>query len=53
MINAVLLLVTSSITDTLEIDGFGSALLAAVVLSLASMLIGVVIAIVLPGGDDS
>lgn len=53
VINAVLLLVTSSITDTLEIDGFGSALLAAVVLSLASMLIGVVIAIVLPGGDDS
>ena len=50
VINAVLLLVTSSITDTLEIDGFGSALLAAVVLSLASMLIGVVIAIVLPGG---
>lgn len=48
VINAVLLLVTDWLTDSLEIDGFGSALIAAVLLSLTSVVIGLVIAVVFP-----
>lgn len=44
VINAVLLLVTDWLTDWLEVDGFGSALLAAVALSVVSVLIGLVLA---------
>jgi putative membrane protein len=51
-INAAMLLVTDAVTDTLQIDGFGSALVAAVILAVASGLIGLVVAIVLPSGDD-
>jgi len=53
VINAGLLLMTEWLTDWLEIDGFLSALGAAVVLSLSSMLIGVVIAVVIPGSRRS
>lgn len=52
VINAAMLTLTDGLTDTLEIDGFGSALAAAVVLSIASVLIGLVISVVLPSGDD-
>ena len=52
VINAAMLLITDGLTDTLEIDGFGSALIAAVILSVASVLIGLVISVVLPSGDD-
>lgn len=48
VINAGLLLVTDWLTDWIEIDGFLSALGAAVVLSLTSMLIGAVMAVALP-----
>jgi putative membrane protein len=48
VINAGLLLVTDWLTDWIEIDGFLSALGAAVVLSLTSMLIGTVMAVALP-----
>jgi putative membrane protein len=53
VINAALLLMTDWLTDWLEIDGFLSALGAAVVLSLSSMLIGVVIGVVIPGSRRS
>lgn len=53
VINAGLLLMTEWLTDWLEIDGFLSALGAAVVLSLASMLIAVVIGVVIPGSRRS
>lgn len=46
VINAVLLLVTDWLTDWIEIDGFMSALGAAVILSLVSMLLGFVLALV-------
>lgn len=52
VINAVLLLITDGLTDSLEIDGFVSALGAAVILSLTSVVIGLVISVVLPNGDD-
>ena len=53
VINAGLLLMTEWLTDWLEIDGFLSALGAAVVLSLASMLIAVIIGVVMPGSRRS
>jgi uncharacterized membrane protein YvlD (DUF360 family) len=53
VINAGLRLMTDWLTDWLEIDGFLSALGAAVVLSLASMLIAVVIGVVIPGSRRS
>lgn len=52
VINAAMLLVTDAVTDTLQIDGFGSALVAAVVFTVASGLIGLVLSIVLPSGND-
>lgn len=53
VINAAMLLITDGLTDSLDIDGFTSALAAAVVLSVASVLIGLVISVMLPSGDDS
>ena len=53
VINAVLLSVTAALTDALEIDGFGSALGAAVILSLVSVLISLVIAVVFPSAMDT
>ncbi len=51
VINAVMLLITDAVSDTLEIAGFGSTLLAAVILSVVSALIGFVISVVLPQVD--
>jgi putative membrane protein len=53
VINAVLLSVTAGLTDALEIDGFGSALGAAVILSIVSVLISLVIAVVFPSSMDT
>ena len=53
VINAVLLSVTAALTDALEIDGFGSALGAAVILSVVSVLISLVIAVVFPSAMDT
>ena len=53
VINAVLLSLTASLTDALEIDGFGSALGAAVILSVVSVLISLVIAVVFPKAMDA
>lgn len=53
VINAVLLSVTAWLTDALEIDGFGSALGAAVILSVVSVLVSLVIAVVFPGAMDT
>ena len=53
VINAVLLSVTAGLTDALEIDGFGSALGAAVILSLVSVLSSLVIAVVFPKAMDT
>jgi len=44
--NAVLLLVADWLTDWIDIDGFMSALGAAVILSVVSMLLGFVLALV-------
>ncbi|MFT6289543.1 MAG: putative membrane protein [Ilumatobacter sp.] len=52
VINAVVLVVTDALTDSLEIASFTSALGAAVILSIASVLIGLVISVVLPKGDE-
>lgn len=48
VINAVLLLIIDGVTDWLEIDGFLSALAAAVVLSIVSVVVGFVLAIFVP-----
>ena len=48
VINAVLLLGLDWLTDWLEIDGFLSALAAAVILSLASVAVGLLISIFIP-----
>jgi putative membrane protein len=53
VINAVLLSITAWLTDALEIDGFGSALGAAVILSVVSVLISLVIAVVFPKAMDT
>jgi putative membrane protein len=53
VINAVLLSATAGLTDALEIDGFGSALGAAVILSVVSVLISLVIAVVFPKAMDT
>ncbi|MGK0276102.1 MAG: putative membrane protein [Ilumatobacter sp.] len=52
VINAFLLRITAGLTDALEIDGFGSALIAAFILAVASVLIGLVISVVLPKADN-
>jgi putative membrane protein len=52
VINAFLLRITAGLTDSLEIDGFGSALIAAFILAVVSVLIGLVIAVVLPKAVD-
>lgn len=49
VINAFLLLLTDWLTDWLSIDGFLSALGASVILSVASALVGLVMAAILPG----
>jgi putative membrane protein len=49
VINAILLLATDALTDWLEIDGFVSAMGAAVVLTLASVGIGLLVALLVPG----
>jgi putative membrane protein len=46
VINAVLLLVTDWLTDWIEVDGFMSALGAAVILAVTSMLIGLILSVV-------
>lgn len=48
VINAVLLLVTDGLTDRLEIAGFLSALGAAVILSVVSVILGLIIGVLLP-----
>lgn len=48
VINAVLLLLVDWLTDWIEIDGFFSALAAAVVLSLTSVVVGLVLSIFVP-----
>ena len=48
VINAVLLLMTSWLTDWLEVDGFMSALGAALILSIASSLVGLVMSALAP-----
>lgn len=53
VINAVLLSITAWLTDALEIDGFGSALGAAVILSVVSVLVSLVIAVVFPSAMDT
>jgi putative membrane protein len=53
VINAVLLSITAWLTDALEIDGFGSALGAAVILSVVSVLISLVIAVVFPSAMET
>jgi putative membrane protein len=53
VINAVLLSITAWLTDALEIDGFGSALGASVILSVVSVLISLVIAVVFPKAMDT
>jgi putative membrane protein len=53
VINAVLLSATAGLTDALEIDGFGSALGAAVILSVVSVLISLVIVVVFPKAIDT
>jgi putative membrane protein len=46
VINAVLLLVTDWLTDWIEVDGFMSALGAAVILAVVSVVMGLVLALV-------
>lgn len=46
VINAVLLLVTDWLTDWIEIDGFLSALGAAVILAVVSVVMGLILAVV-------
>ena len=48
VINAVLLLLVDWLTDWIEIDGFFSAPAAAVVLSLTSVVVGLVLSIFVP-----
>jgi putative membrane protein len=48
VINAVLLLFTDWLVGWLEIDGFGSALGAAVILALVSVMLGIVVWILVP-----
>ena len=48
VINAVLLLIVDGLTDWLEIDGFLSALAAAVILSIVSTVVGFGLAIFIP-----
>jgi putative membrane protein len=43
VINAVLLAITDALTDALEVDGFGSALLGAIVISVVSWVVGKVL----------
>lgn len=40
VINAVMLLITDALTDALEVDNFGSALLGALVISVVSWTVG-------------
>jgi putative membrane protein len=53
VVNAALLLIVDWLTDWIEIDGFGSALLAAVLLSVTSVVISLVIALVFPDSLDA
>ena len=48
VINAVMLLVTDAIAGGLDVDGFGAALLGAIVISLVSW----ALSMFLPGDDD-
>lgn len=43
VINALMLVITDALTDALEIDGFGSALLGALVISAVSWTVGQVL----------
>jgi putative membrane protein len=43
VINAVMLVITDALTDALEIDGFGSALLGALVISVVSWTAGLLL----------
>jgi len=49
VINAFLLLFTDWMTDWLEVDGFLSALGAAVILAVTSVLVGLVMSALVPG----
>jgi putative membrane protein len=53
VINAFLLLLTDWLTDWLEVDGFMSALGAAVILSIASALVGLAMSALVPGTRSS
>ncbi len=52
VINAVLLLVADGLTDWLEIDGFTSALAAAVILAIVSVVVGAVMSLFVPDVRD-
>jgi putative membrane protein len=53
VINAFLLLITDWLTDWLEVDGFLSALAAAVILSVASIVISLIARVLVPNNEGS